>query len=39
VLTSGDKVLGFRRKLGLWKNHTAKGNLEMFQVLLGLGKK
>ena len=36
VLTSSDKILAFRRKLNLWKNHVAKGNLEMFQLLVGL---
>jgi hypothetical protein len=35
-LTSSNKILGFKRKLNLWKNHTAKGNLEMFPLLLGL---
>lgn len=36
VLTSSDKILGFKRRLNLWKNHVAKGNLELFQLLLGL---
>jgi hypothetical protein len=36
VLTSSDKVFGFKRKLSLWKNHVAKRNLEMFPHLLGL---
>jgi hypothetical protein len=36
VLTSSDKILGFKRKLNLWKNHVVKGNLEMFPLLLGL---
>jgi hypothetical protein len=36
VLTSSDKILAFKRKLNLWKNHFAKGNLEMFPLLLGL---
>ncbi|XP_072909831.1 zinc finger BED domain-containing protein 5-like isoform X6 [Hemitrygon akajei] len=36
VLTSSDKILGFKKKLNLWKNHVAKGNLEMFPLLLGL---
>ena len=36
VLTSSDKILAFKRKLNLWKNHVAKGNLEMFQLLLEL---
>jgi hypothetical protein len=36
-LTSSDKILGFKRKLDLWKNHVVKGNLEMFPQLLGLG--
>jgi hypothetical protein len=35
-LTSSDKILGFKRKLNLWKNHGVKGNLEMFPLLLGL---
>jgi hemerythrin-like domain-containing protein len=34
-LTS-DKILGFKSKLNLWKNHVVKGNLEMFPLLLGL---
>jgi hypothetical protein len=25
--TSSDKILGFKRKLNLWKNHVAEGNL------------
>jgi hypothetical protein len=36
VLTSSDKILGFKRELNLWKNHVVKGNLEMFPLLLGL---
>jgi hypothetical protein len=39
VLTSSDKILGFKRKLNLWKNHIAKGNLELFPLLLGLESK
>jgi hypothetical protein len=30
------KILGFKRKLNLWKNHVVKGNLEMFSQLLGV---
>jgi hypothetical protein len=37
VLSSSDKILGFKRKLNLWKNHVVKGNLEMFPLLLGFG--
>jgi hypothetical protein len=36
VLTSSDKILRFKRKLNLWKNHVVKGNLEMLPMLLGL---
>jgi hypothetical protein len=36
VLTSSDMILGFKRKLNLWKNHIVKGNLEIFPGLLGL---
>jgi hypothetical protein len=36
VLISSDKILGFKRKLNLWKNHGVKGYLEMFPLLLGL---
>ncbi|XP_021941809.1 zinc finger BED domain-containing protein 5-like isoform X2 [Zootermopsis nevadensis] len=39
MLTSSDKILGFKRRLNLWKNHVAKGNLEMFQSLVGLKSK
>jgi hypothetical protein len=35
-VTSSDKILGFKRKLNLWKNHVVKGNPEMFSQLLGL---
>jgi hypothetical protein len=35
-VTSSDKILGFKRKLNLWKNHVVKGNLEIFSQLLGL---
>jgi hypothetical protein len=35
-LVSNDKILGFKRKLNLWKNQVAKRNLEMFPLLLGL---
>lgn len=37
ILTSSDKMLGFKKKLNLWKSHVVKGNLEMFPLLLGLG--
>jgi hypothetical protein len=30
------KILGFKRKLNLWKTHIVRGNLEMFPMLLGL---
>jgi hypothetical protein len=36
VLSTSDKILGFKRKLNLWKNRVVKGNLEMFPLLLGL---
>jgi hypothetical protein len=36
ILTSSDKILGFKRKLNLRENHVVKGNLEMFPLLLGL---
>jgi hypothetical protein len=36
VLISSDKILGFKRKLNVWKNHVMNGNLEMFPLLLGL---
>jgi hypothetical protein len=36
ILTSSEKILGFKRKLNLSKNHVVKGNLEMFPLLLGL---
>jgi hypothetical protein len=36
VVTSSDKILGFKRKVNLQKNHVVKGNLEMFPQLLGL---
>jgi hypothetical protein len=36
VLTSSDKIIGFRRKVHLWENHVLKGNVEMFPPLLGL---
>jgi hypothetical protein len=39
VLTSSDKILGFKRKLNLWKNHVAKRNLEIFPRLLGFESK
>jgi hypothetical protein len=34
-VTSNDKILEFKRKLTLWKNHVVKGNLEIFPLLLG----
>jgi hypothetical protein len=36
VLTSSEKILGFKRKLNLWKNHVVIGYLETFPLLLGL---
>jgi hypothetical protein len=36
VLTSSHNILGFKRKLNLWKSHTVEGNLGMFPLLLGL---
>jgi hypothetical protein len=36
VLTSSEKIPGFKRKLNLWKNHVVKGNIEMFPLLLVL---
>jgi hypothetical protein len=36
VLTSSDNILGFKRKMNLWKNHVVTGNLEMLPLLLGL---
>jgi hemerythrin-like domain-containing protein len=36
VLTSDDIILGFRRKLNLWRNHVMRGKLEIFPELLGL---
>jgi hypothetical protein len=36
VLTSNGKILVFKRKLNLWKNHSVRGNLEMFPLPLGL---
>jgi hypothetical protein len=35
-VTSSGKILGFKRKLNLWKNHVVEGNLEMFAKLLRL---
>jgi hypothetical protein len=35
-LASSNRILGFERRLNLWKNHVVKGNLEIFPVLLGL---
>jgi hypothetical protein len=34
VLTSSDKILGFKRKLNIRKNHFVRGSLEMFPPLL-----
>lgn len=39
ILTSSDKILGFKRKLQLWKDHVAKKNLGMFELLSGLKSK
>jgi hypothetical protein len=36
VLTSSDKILGFKGKLNLWKIHVVRGNLETFPPPLGL---
>jgi hypothetical protein len=36
VLTSSDKILGFKGKLNHWKNHVVKGNLEILLLLQGL---
>jgi hypothetical protein len=36
VLTLSEKILEFKKKLNLWKNHVVKGNLEMFPLLLGV---
>jgi hypothetical protein len=30
ILTSTDKIHGLQQKIGLWKKHVAKNNLEMF---------
>jgi hypothetical protein len=35
ILTCTDKILAFKSKLGVWKNHISKGNFEMFPHLLG----
>jgi hypothetical protein len=35
MLTSSEKILGFKRRLSLWKNHGVK-DLEIFPLLLGL---
>lgn len=32
----GDKILVFKRKLSLWKNHIVKGNFTLFSLLLGI---
>jgi hypothetical protein len=37
ILTSGNKILGFKWKLNHCKNHIVKGILEKFPLLLGLG--
>ncbi len=34
--TSSDKILGFKRKLNLWKDYVGKGNLDMFDLLARL---
>jgi hypothetical protein len=36
ILISSDKILGFNRKLNLWKDHVGKGNLDMFELLVRL---
>jgi hypothetical protein len=36
IRTSSDKILGFKRKLNLWKDHVGQGNLYMFELLAGL---
>ena len=33
ILTSSDKILAFKRRVNLWKNHVANGNLEIFLLL------
>jgi hypothetical protein len=30
AMTSSYRILGFKRKLNLWKNHVVEGNLECF---------
>jgi hypothetical protein len=35
ILTCIDKILAFKTKLGVWKNHISKGNFETFPHLLG----
>jgi hypothetical protein len=35
ILTCTDKILDFKSKLGVWKNHISKGSFEMFSHLLG----
>ena len=34
ILTSNDKISASRRNVNLWKNRVAKGNLQMFPLLL-----
>ena len=36
ILTSRDKILAFKRKINLWKNQVAKGNLKTILLLLEL---
>ena len=36
ILTSSNHILALQRKVNLWKNHDANGNLEMFLLLLEL---
>jgi hypothetical protein len=36
VLTSSDKILALKRNLNVWKTRVARGNLEMFPLLLRL---
>jgi hypothetical protein len=36
VFTSSEKIVWFKRKLKLWKNHIVAKSLEMFSLLLRL---
>jgi hypothetical protein len=36
IFISSEEILGFERKLNLWKNHVVKGNSEIFPLLLGV---